>query len=287
VEVPAILDDETFQTAQAQLRNNQATASRNRRHDYLLAGGFLRCATCGRMMTGKVTSRGQRRYRCTSRTNVLDVAQRCPGSLNADDVEARIWWAVEQVLQDPMVIAREVQRQHERSDELIAVARRELTLIDVALGKCQREEERWTKAYAAEVIELAELKAYRAEIQQRRQALHAQRAQCEAEVARFRSNIVRVDQLIDYRARVRSRLQTFSCAEKRLALQALDIQATWSAEMPLTIQGSIPIEGEIMYSTAKGVMRPPFSAGSNQAGASVTCMAYTSSPAGWRWASIP
>ncbi len=84
---------------------------------------------------------------------------------------------------------------------------------------------------------------------------------------------MRVDQFIDYCARVRSRLLTFSCMEKRLALQALEIQVTWAAEQPLTIQGSIPLEGEIMSNTANGVMRPPFSAESNQAGATVTCMA--------------
>jgi site-specific DNA recombinase len=60
VEVPAILDNDTFQAAQAQLQKHQSTATRNRRHEYLLAGGFLRCARCGRMMTGRMTSRGQR-----------------------------------------------------------------------------------------------------------------------------------------------------------------------------------------------------------------------------------
>lgn len=273
VEVPAILDDDTFRAAHTQLQHHQVTATRNRRHDYLLAGGFLRCAMCGRMMTGRMTSRGKRRYRCTSRNNVLDVAQRCRGSLAADDVEARIWRAVEQVLHDPTVIAQEVQRQHEHCEDVIAARQRDVTLIDAALVTCQREDERWTKAYAAEVIELGELKAYRAEIQQRRQALQEQQAQYEAEVDHLKSASDRVDRLIDYCARVQSRLQTFSCAEKRIALQALDIQVAWAAEQPLTVQGSIPVDGAIVSSTANGVMRPPFSAGSNQAGGIVTCMA--------------
>jgi hypothetical protein len=122
------------------------------------------------------------------------------------------------------------------------------------------------RSRSAEVIELGELKAYRAEIQQRRQALQEQQAQYEAEVDHLKSASDRVDQLIDYCARVQSRLQTFSCAEKRIALQALDIQVAWAAEQPLTVQGSIPVDGAIVSSTVNGVMRPPFSAGSNQAG---------------------
>jgi hypothetical protein len=223
------------------------------------------------MMTGRMTSRGKRRYRCTSRNNVLDVAQRCPGSLNADDVEAKTWQAVEAALQDPEAIARGVQQQHEQSEDIMAATQRDLTLIDAALVKCQREEERWTQAYAAEVIELGELKAYHAEIQQRRQDLHEQQAQCDAAIALLQSTIVRVDQLIDECARVRSGLQTLSYEEKRGALQALDIQVTWAEGQPLTVKARIALE--IASNTGKGVMRPPFSAGSNQAGGIVTCMA--------------
>src|SRR5262249_52903786 len=41
------------------------------------------------------------------------------------------------------------------------------------------------------------------------------------------------------------------------------------------------------YSTAKGVMRPPFSPGSNQEGEMETCRAQTSSPESLGWAPAP
>jgi hypothetical protein len=40
-----------------------------------------------------------------------------------------------------------------------------VALIEAALAKCDREAQRWADAYAAEVINLAELKEYRAEIE--------------------------------------------------------------------------------------------------------------------------
>jgi hypothetical protein len=107
------------------------------------------------------------------------------------------------------------------------------------------------------VIELGELKAYRAEIQQRRQALHEQQAQGEADIARLQTSVVRVEQLIDYCARVRSRLQTFTSEEKRIALRALNIQVTWAAAQVLTVTGSIPLDGTIVSSTVCRAVCPP------------------------------
>ena len=50
-----------------------------------------------------------------------------------------------------------------------------------------------------------------------------------------------LESLISYCAHVRERLQTFDEREKRLALEALDIRATWAPHQPLTIPCSIPL----------------------------------------------
>jgi hypothetical protein len=51
-----------------------------------------------------------------------------------------------------------VQRQQAGAEEQRTEVRRDLSLIKDALDKCDREEQRWTQAYAGEVINLAELK---------------------------------------------------------------------------------------------------------------------------------
>jgi hypothetical protein len=51
-----------------------------------------------------------------------------------------------------------------------------------------------------------------------------------------------VEALTEYCARVRQGLQTFDHEQKRIALDALDIRATWTPGQPLAIQGSIPLE---------------------------------------------
>lgn len=284
--VPAILAHETFEAAQGQLRTSLATTSRNRQHSYLLAGGFFRCARCGRMMSGKVTSRGQRRYRCTSRSNVLDHAQRCPKSLGAEEVEAYVWGCVEEVLKSPDVIMQEVQRKQDHAEEILDELHHTLELINTALVKCQREDERWIRAYAAEVIDLAELKAYRSNFAVQRQELLEQQQSMLSQIDSIQRGMYQVGRLIEYCARVKQHLRTLDFQEKRLVLQALDIRVTWASDHPIKIGGSIPLENEgaFLSSTANGVMRPPFSAGSNQAGGIVTCKAQTSSPVGLGWA---
>jgi site-specific DNA recombinase len=61
IAIPAIIDDATFRDVQRQLGTNKATSRRNRKYNYLLSGGRLRCGRCGRAMTGR-TSRGKFRY---------------------------------------------------------------------------------------------------------------------------------------------------------------------------------------------------------------------------------
>jgi hypothetical protein len=124
-----------------------------------------------------------------------------------------------------------------------------VALIETALAKCDREEQRWSEAYAVEVINLAELKAYRADIEARRQSLQAHRGSLQAELDLIGQAVAHVEVLVDYCARVRQRLQTFDHAEKRVAFEALDIHVSWIPGQPLKIEGSIPI-GEIVNNPA-------------------------------------
>ncbi len=158
---------------------------------------------------------------------------------------ARVWHAIEHVLQQPDLIAAEVQRQQAGADERRTDIQREISLLEDALAKCDREEQRWAQAYIAEVINLAELKGYRAEIAARRESILTQRQQLQTTLDTIGQAVEHVEALIDYCERVRQKLQTFDAAEKRLAFAALNVRITWTPEQPLAIEGTIPI-GEIV-----------------------------------------
>jgi site-specific DNA recombinase len=257
--VPPIIDADTFEAAQQALRNHQRSASRNRKHEYLLFGGRLRCGRCGRGMSSLCRQSNIRYYLCNSQHQLMDPTLRCPGSLRADVVEPQVWDAVMRVLEHPELIAAEVARQEAHADEQCADIERQVVLIEAALAKSDREAQRWADAYAAEVINLTELKGYRAEIEVRRQSLQAEQAACQRQFEAIGASVQQVDALIAYCARVRQRLQTFDQIEKRLAIEALDIRVSWIPGQPLTIQGSIPL-GQIA-AIPSGWSVPPTLAG--------------------------
>jgi site-specific DNA recombinase len=182
VSIPAIIDDATFQAIQRQLATNKASSRRNRKYDYLLTGGRLRCGRCGRAMSGR-TARGKfRYYRCASWSNGTDPSGRCYGEVRLDEVEPKVWDAVVRILEEPELIAAEVARQETRAEAQRAEIGQQMALMETHLAKCDREAQRWADAYAAEVINLAELKGYRAEIEARRHGLLTEHGALQAQL---------------------------------------------------------------------------------------------------------
>jgi site-specific DNA recombinase len=253
--VPQIIEADLFAAVQDALRERKRLAPRNQKHSYLLGFGRLRCARCGRAMSGFARRPGRRYYRCGSRRNIPDPTLRCPGSVRADGVEAQVWAAVVRVLEQPELITEEVSRQETNAAAKRAEIGQQMALLDAALAKCDREAQRWADAYAGEVINLAELKAYRADIEARRQSLIEEQAACQRQLDAIRVAIQDVEALTAYCARVCQRLQAFDHAEKLVALQALDIQVSWMPGQPFTIQGSIPM-GAIVDSPSSRQLPP-------------------------------
>jgi site-specific DNA recombinase len=142
VTIPAIIDDATFQAVQRQLGTNRASSRRNRKYDYLLTGGRLRCGQCGRAMSGYTVRSKFSYYRCASWANGTVPSDRCYGQPRVDEVDNQVWAAVVRLLEQPELIAQEVQRQHDTADDQRAKVQRELTLIEAGLTKCQREQQK-------------------------------------------------------------------------------------------------------------------------------------------------
>ena len=165
--------------------------------------------------------------------------------MSANDAEERVWQAIEQVLQQPEIIAAEVSRQQAGAKEQRTEILREISLIEDTMAKCDREEQRWAQAYVAEVINLTELKGYRSEIATRRHSLLAQRHDLQTNLDNVGHALEHVEALMGYCERVRQQWQTFDPAEKRRAFEALNVRITWTPGQPLTIEGTIPL-GEIV-----------------------------------------
>jgi site-specific DNA recombinase len=241
--VPAIIDEATFQAAQEALVRLKAQSSRNRKYDYLLVGGRLRCGRCGRTMTGLTREAHLRYYRYTSASDsLLPLADRCRGSVRADPLEADVWAAVQRVLEQPDLIKAEVAKQHAGAEEQRQRVLQDITLIDAALAKCDREDQRWREAYADEIISATELKVYRADIDVRRQALQVQQRTCLTTLDTIGQAVERVESLLDYCARIRQTTPVFDISAKQDALAALNVRVYWTPGETPHMEVSIPLE---------------------------------------------
>jgi site-specific DNA recombinase len=100
VSVPAIIDHETWEHAQAQRKRNKEMARRNAKHDYLMHS-LIRCA-CGAAMCGQ---HNQRRlyYGCVWQNNSARSFDRCDCHarwVRADAIEADVWGEIEELFSD-------------------------------------------------------------------------------------------------------------------------------------------------------------------------------------------
>jgi site-specific DNA recombinase len=246
IRVPALIDETTHREAKEQLARNSALSFRNNTHNEYLLRCLLTCRGCGLAMFG-VTTYGKpgqavhRYYKCHGKDTVMrDRACRCSQTpAKVEELDAAVWGHVKALLEDPATLASrfdELARLAESKDDGRVAAQR----WEAQLQRLGREEQRLVDAYQAEVIDLAELKARRDQIQGRRQVLITQRDQ-EQRLGAERQAAKEVwSDLGSFCRRVRSRLDEASFAERQRILQLL-IERIIVGEDSLEIRHVIPL----------------------------------------------
>jgi hypothetical protein len=157
---------------------------------------------------------------------------------------------VVRLLENPELIAAEVARQEAQAGDQRAEIGRQMGFVEASLATCDREAQKWEKAYLANAIELVDFKAKTAEIRTRRASLLEEQAALQANLDALGVAEQEVDALTEYCARVRQGLGGFDHAQKQLALRALDIRVRWTPGQALVIEGSIPLDA--IVPTARG-----------------------------------
>lgn len=239
--MPAIIPQETFAAVQEKLVRNLALSPHNRKHPYLFVAGRLRCGRCGQGMSG-YSSCGLQRYRCYSQVRHAPGEPFCRGSVRATDIEPLVWEKIARVLQDPHIIAAELERYTHTSEAGVGDAHREAAVIKKALAALDREAQRWDAAYAQEVIELPELQGKKHDIAERRKQLMAQHAEIEQALQQVQDDEEALRGLFHYCQQVQERLTTLDIAKQQLALEWLDMRVTWTPGAPVQIEGRVPLD---------------------------------------------
>ena len=246
IPAPAIIDQASWDRAQAQLARNAVLSFRNnQKHNHLLRC-LLTCGACGLAMYGIVrrSATGVERhiYRCSGKDCVKTARIKpCPRApVDGDQLERIVWDHVCTLLAAPEQLLAQYQRftaavdaasLHEQAADQQAQAR---------LDRLARADRRLLDAYQAEAISLDELRERRAQLAEQRKALEQQQAQQQ----RLRSEKARAQAVLSdltaFCQRIHGRLHHTSVADKQAILQ-LVIERIIVHESSLEIRHVIPL----------------------------------------------
>lgn len=240
---PAIVTPEVWEAVQEKLKNNRGDETRNNSRPDLLRGR-VHCSVCGRKMRGDSERGNYRVYRCSSRATPHGP---CGSSrIPAADCEALIWRNIQSILEDPAIIAAEIERRRALGEDSMTQVRADLDAARGQLSRVKGELKRLVSRAASADEDLWQM--FEKEIGAKREVkkrLEATVASAEARLAAEDADAANLVALSAYAARVRSRLTSFSFAEKRLALEALDVKVTgsgreWRLDVSLPDAGVMP-----------------------------------------------
>jgi site-specific DNA recombinase len=111
VAVPALVDEATWERAQARLARNRADATRNAKREYVLRGRVF-CPSCGRRWIGRAKKHTY--YRCSHTDTPQAGVCSARFAIRQDVLEPAVLGAVEAFLLDPVVRAAGVAAERER-----------------------------------------------------------------------------------------------------------------------------------------------------------------------------
>jgi site-specific DNA recombinase len=238
---PAIIERDVWEHAQRRLAANQIRTATNARHTYLFSG-YIRCGRCGKAYVGTRSTAKDRapkpRYQCTSASHGCSCGAR---TFSAYVIDELLWSEVVRLLETPDLLFAELAiRQEEGASSATA---RQLAWSQAEHAKATRGLERLVRLIAvAETDEATEV------FQKEIATLQERIAALGEDIARLSDTMVRetvteetIASVREYVARVRERTSTWTVAEKREALAALEISCVISPDgNEAVIRGRVP-----------------------------------------------
>lgn len=235
IPVPALISEETFALAQAQLEHNTHFARRRTKRPTLLQG-LLVCAQCGYAVFRR---RGV--YRCWGR----DGWQHPHGpvcatpSIREDHLDALVWREVLRLLEDPTLLEAELARRRDAARQTDPTRHRvdELTREQVRLTTAV---DRLVTAYQQALITLEDLRARMPALRTQQQAIAAELQAIENATVDQAVYLRLSETLADFRGRLRARAETLDITEQQKIVR-LFIKEIRIGVDAITICHSLPV----------------------------------------------
>lgn len=248
---PLIVEPSIWDKAQEQLQRNRVNSPRNRKHEYLLINGRLRCGVCGHGMVGgcqKKVNGDWLLYRCICnvKSNYYD---RClQPSIATSKIEPLVWNEVTKVLKNPQLVIEALNQQ--RNDTARFSLEAEQILIDNRIKQISKEEHRYLRLYGQGKIDEQLLLIEVDRVREQKESLEKKLAELKERERTFEQADIKLDRVSDVLATLNERLDNADYDLKQTALDALDVKATLYPNGHIHIDGSIPTNVELSYSNS-------------------------------------
>lgn len=222
VSVPAIIDPEVFEAAQAHLEKNKQMARRNNKsHKYLLRG-LISCGQCRLSSTGR--SQGKYHYyKCCGRTDVHRIAKgkRCNARyVPSQQLDELVWQDLCRVVADPDLITHELERA-QAGEWLPQALQAKRTTICQALARLERQQARLLEVFLAEIIKQDEFERKHKELSQTQNGLQQQLRQLENQAEKNIEIQTLANNIQEFCLRIQPTLDNLSFDQRRQLVELL------------------------------------------------------------------
>jgi site-specific DNA recombinase len=220
VTVPALIDQDTFERAQAKLARNREQARRNNTaHDYLLRA-LVSCGDCRLSTRARTTWDGRSYYVCAGHQRLTPAARCRARHIPAAQLEALVWADLVALVTAPDQLAAALARAqggHWVAQELQA----RLATVAAARTQVARQGERLLAAYLDGVVELPEFERTRQDLRRRDEQLQVQQRQLEASAQQQRDLAGLASGIAAFCATIQAGLAEATFAERRRLVELL------------------------------------------------------------------
>lgn len=235
--IPAIISKETFEMAQRQLERNAEFSKRNLRRQYLLTG-LLVCGKCGHKYSAR-TLRNTVYYGCNSKLGHTE-SQPCESrNVRGDVIEPIIWDSVKELLGNPEVIVKQMEKQKESNG--ISYLEENLQAVNHKLTKKTLETDRLLEAYKIGAIDAKLLKREMDKVRAEQEVLINTKKDIEKEIQEAGEQHINTDYIDRFCNSISTVLDNLSFEEKRVILREV-IEKILVKDNEVSIYGIIPLQ---------------------------------------------
>jgi len=245
IPVPAVVSEETFAMAEELLERNKRLSKRRTKEPTLLQG-LLVCKECGYALYRSSTRTSKHKiyyYRCIGSDNYRYAGGRvCSCSpIRQDYLDEVVWKQVVQLLENPDLIEKEINRRIEESAYSSITERRKEVLMK-ELTRVQKGIDKLLDAYQEDIIPLAELRKRIPALRKRETAIKKELQGIHMRLIDHHRLLTLTENMESFLRRLRESAETLNVPERQKVVR-LVVKEVIVGSDKITIKHSIPIQG--------------------------------------------